>query len=141
MQNVAWSKLSDNWKEGGTYETTLTDNQNYLYNNRTKCVGGWQRQLCSLQAVGTLKFFGELYSLAKGFGPFLRGFGQALEKGRVLFLVTTSFAISTGVACPLPASRVNKPFVPSCYCIDRVVFLEIYGHRHAEICSSAISPI
>ena len=54
--------------------------------NRTKCVGGWQRQLCDLQAVGTLEFFGELYSLAKGFGPFLRGFGQALEKGRVLFL-------------------------------------------------------
>ena len=43
-----------------------------------------------LQAVGALEFFGELYSLAKGFGPFLRGFGQALEKGRVLFLVTTS---------------------------------------------------
>ena len=40
-----------------------------------------------LQAVGALEFFGELCSLAKGFGP---GFGQALEKGRVLFLVTTS---------------------------------------------------
>ena len=39
-----------------------------------------------LQAVGALEFFGEFYSLAKGFGPFLRGFGQALEKGRVLFL-------------------------------------------------------
>ena len=38
-----------------------------------------------LQAVGTLEFFGELYSLAKGFGPFLRGFGQALEKGKVYF--------------------------------------------------------
>ena len=38
-----------------------------------------------LQAVGALGFFGEL-----GFGPFLRGLGQALEKGRVLFLVTTS---------------------------------------------------
>ena len=36
-----------------------------------------------------LDFFGELYSLAKGYGPFLRGFGQALEKGRVLFLVTS----------------------------------------------------
>ena len=51
------------------------------------------RQLCScvdLQAVGALGFFGELYSLAKGFGPFLRELGQALEKGRVLFLVTTS---------------------------------------------------
>ena len=43
-----------------------------------------------LQAVGTLELFGELSSLAKGFGPFLRGVGQALEKGRVLFLVTTS---------------------------------------------------
>ena len=35
-----------------------------------------------LQAVGALEFLGELYSLAKGYGPFLRGFGQALEKGR-----------------------------------------------------------
>ena len=45
-----------------------------------------------LQAVGTLEFFGELYSLAKGFGPliFFDGVWQALEKGRVLFLVTTS---------------------------------------------------
>ena len=34
-----------------------------------------------LQAVGVLKFFGELYSLVKVFGPFLIGFGQALEKG------------------------------------------------------------
>ena len=33
-----------------------------------------------LQAVGTLQFFGELYSLAKDFGPFFRGFRQALEK-------------------------------------------------------------
>ena len=41
-----------------------------------------------------LEFFGELYSLAKGFGPFLRGFGQALEKGRVLFLVTASISPS-----------------------------------------------
>ena len=31
-----------------------------------------------LQAVGALEFFGELFSLAKGFGPFLRGVGQAL---------------------------------------------------------------
>ena len=31
--------------------------------NRTKCVGRSQRQLCSLQAVGTLEFFDELYSL------------------------------------------------------------------------------
>ena len=36
-----------------------------------------------LQAVGALEFFGELYSLAKGFGPLWAG-------SRVLFLVTTS---------------------------------------------------
>ena len=33
---------------------------------------------------------GELYSLAEGFGSFFRGFEQALEKGMVLFLVSTS---------------------------------------------------
>ena len=57
-------------------------------------------------------------SLANSFGPFLRGFGQALEKGRVLFLVTTSTlnTISTGicgVACPLPVTRVDKPLTIS----------------------------
>ena len=66
----------------------------------------------TFKLIGTLEFFVEIYSLAKGFGPFLRVFGQA---GRVLFLVTTStFAVSTGicgVACPLPASRVDKPLV------------------------------
>ena len=39
--------------------------------NRTKCVGGWQGScaVCvDLQAVGALGFFGELYSLAKGYG-------------------------------------------------------------------------
>ena len=40
-----------------------------------------------LQAVGALEFFGELYSLAKGFGPIFEG---VWEKVRVLFLVTTS---------------------------------------------------
>ena len=52
----------------------------------TKAAGSLHAVCVDLQAVGTLKFFGEL---TKGFGPFLRGFGQALEKGRVLFLVTT----------------------------------------------------
>ena len=76
------------------------------------CAGG--KGSCAvcidLQAVGTLEFFGELYSLAKVFGPFLRGFGQ---KGRVLFLVTTSISPSLqicGVACPLPISRVDSPW-------------------------------
>ena len=61
-----------------------------------------------LQAVGTLEFFYELYSLAKGFGPFLpRGFGQALEKGRVLFLVTTRHMRSC-----MPSPRfVDKPLI------------------------------
>ena len=54
-----------------------------------------------LQAVGALKFFGELYSLAKGFGPFLRG----------VWAVSTGIC---GVACPLPASRVDKPLQRLC---------------------------
>ena len=49
------------------------------------------------QAVGVLKFFGELN---KGFGPFLGGFGWDLEKGRVLFLVTTSIS-------PFPQASVE----------------------------------
>ena len=74
--------------------------------NRTKCVDGWQGScaVCvDLQAVGALEFFGELYSLAKGFGPFLRGFGQALEKGRVLFLVTASISPSVQAYAELHA--------------------------------------
>ena len=63
-----------------------------------------------LQAVGALEFFGELYSLAKGFGPFLR---EALEKGRVLFLVTTSTlpSLQAYAELELHASRVDKPLV------------------------------
>ena len=74
--------------------------------NRTKRVGGWQGScaVCvDLQAVGALEFFGELYSLSKGFGPFLRGFGQALEKGRVLFLVTASISPSVQAYAELHA--------------------------------------
>ena len=59
-----------------------------------------------LQAVGL--------SCNSSFGPFLRGFGQDLEKGRVL--IHQHFAISTGiceVVCPLPASRVDKPLTIS----------------------------
>ena len=66
-----------------------------------------------LQAVRVLKFFAKLYSLAKGFGPFLRevwaGFRE--RKGSI-FSNHQHFAISTGicsVACPLPTSRVDKP--------------------------------
>ena len=83
--------------------------------NRTKRVGGWQGScaVCvDLQAVGALGFFGELYSSAKGFGPFLRAFGKALEKGRVLFLVTASISPSVklyGSCMPSPRRRVDTP--------------------------------
>ena len=57
------------------------------------------------QAVGTLEFFGEFYSLAKGFGPFLRGFWAGFrEREGSVFSNHQHFAVSTGicgVACPL----------------------------------------
>ena len=75
--------------------------------NRTKRLGGWQGScaVCvDLQVVGALEFFGELYSLAKGFGPFLRaGFR---EREGSIFSNRQHFALCTGsmgVACPLPA--------------------------------------
>ena len=68
-----------------------------------------------LQAVGALKFFGEFYSLAKGFGPFLRGVWAGFRESEgSIFSNHQHFAVSTGicgVACPLPASRVDKPFI------------------------------
>ena len=79
-----------------------------------KCVGGWQRQCVDLQAVGTLEFFGELYSLAKGFGPFLRGVGQALEKGRVLSLVTTSTSLSLQAYAELHALSPLRGSISPC---------------------------
>ena len=42
-----------------------------------------------LQAVGALEFFGESYSLAKGFGPIFEGVWAGFRR-EVLFLVTTS---------------------------------------------------
>ena len=79
--------------------------------NRTKCVGVCQRQLCvcvDLQAVGALEFFGELY---RGLGPFLRGFGQALEKGSLVTTSTSPSLQAYAVLHVLPASRVDKPLV------------------------------
>ena len=68
-----------------------------------------------LQAVGALEFFGELYSLAKGFGPFLRRVWAGFrEREGSVFSKHQHFAVSTGicgVACPLPASRVDKPLI------------------------------
>ena len=61
-----------------------------------------------LQAVGALEFFGELYSLAKGFGPFLSGVWAGFrEREGSIFSNRQHFAVSTGicgVACPLPGS-------------------------------------
>ena len=59
-----------------------------------------------LQAVGALEFFGEFYSLAEGFGPFLRGFwaGFREREGSIFSNHQHFFAVSTGicgVACPL----------------------------------------
>ena len=68
-----------------------------------------------LQAVGALEFFGELYSLAKGFGPiFEEVWAGFREREGSIFSNHQHFAVSTGicgVACPLPASRVDKPLV------------------------------
>ena len=50
------------------------------------------------QAVGALKFFGELYSLAKGFGPFLRGVWASFrEREGSIFSNHQHFAVSTGI--------------------------------------------
>ena len=43
-----------------------------------------------LQAVGAVEFFGELYSLAKGFGPIFEGVWAGFREREGLFLVTTS---------------------------------------------------
>ena len=78
-----------------------------------------------LQAVGALEFFGELYSLAKGFGPIFEGVWAGFRESEgSIFSNHQHFAVSTGicgVACPLPASRVDKPlvlymhiFIPGC---------------------------
>ena len=76
----------------------VTKNRNAWAGGKGSCA------VCvDLQAVGALEFFGELYSLAKGF---LGRFGQALEKGRVLFLVTTSILPSLQAYAELHANPV-----------------------------------
>ena len=65
-----------------------------------------------LQAVGALEF---LYSLAKRFWPIFEGVWAGIrEREGSIFSNHQHFAVSTGicgVACPLPASRVDKPLV------------------------------
>ena len=51
-----------------------------------------------LQAVGALEFSGELYSLAKGFGPFLRRVWAGFrEREGSIFSNHQHFAVSTGI--------------------------------------------
>ena len=47
-------------------------------------------------------------------GPFLRGFGQALEKGRVLFLVTTSTSPSLQAYAELHALSPLRGSINPC---------------------------
>ena len=74
-----------------------------------------------LQAVGALEFFGELYSLAKGFGPIFEGVWAGFRESEgSIFSNHQHFAVSTGicgVACPLPASRVDKPLIFPIVCM------------------------
>ena len=51
-----------------------------------------------LQAVGALEFFGELYSLAKGFWPIFEGVWAGFrEKEGSIFSNHQHFAVSTGI--------------------------------------------
>ena len=72
-------------------------------------------QSADLQAVGAVEFFGELYSLAKGFGPIFKGVWAGFrEREGSNFSNHQHFAVSTGicgVAFPLPASWVDKPLI------------------------------
>ena len=83
-----------------------------------------------LQAVGALEFFGELYSLAKGFGPFLRGVWAGFREREGSILVTTSTLpslqayaelhalFSEGVYKPLmkPGTRITEYGTTDNYC-------------------------
>ena len=78
------------------------------------------------QAVGVLKFLGiKLYSLAKGFGPFLRGVWAGFRKREgSIFSNHQHFTVSTGicgVACPLPAFWVDKPLVQQHWPIQNMI--------------------
>ena len=63
-----------------------------------------------LQAVRALEFFGELYSLAKGYGPFLRGVWAGFRERGVLFLVTTSTLPSLQAYSGFPLRSNFSPF-------------------------------
>ena len=65
-----------------------------------------------LQALRIRGFIGEFYTLAKGFGPILRGLGQAFKKGR---LVATSISPSVKAVRKLhalsPLQQVDAPLI------------------------------
>ena len=106
--------------------------------NRTKCVGGLQSScaVCiDLQAVGALEFFGELYSLANGFGPFLRGVWAGFREREGSIFVTTSTLPSLQAYAELYALSPLHGSISPCHdSIDltassRIVhnFWEVYG--------------
>ena len=82
-----------------------------------------------LQAVGALEFFGEFYSLAKGFGPFLKGFGAGFrEREGSIFSNHQHFAVSTGicgVACPLLLYTLGSASKLIVFRTSRELFLAI----------------
>ena len=87
--------------------------------NRTKRVGGWQRQLFSLrcidlQAVGALEFFGELYSLAKGFGPIFEGVWAGFrEREGSIFSNHQHFAVSSSTGIhPFSLHFEQRLYIP-----------------------------
>ena len=89
--------------------------------NRTKRVGGWQRQLCSLRWPSSCRSSRVLWSLAKGFGPIFEGVWAGFRESEgSIFSNHQHFAVSTGicgVACPLPALRVDKPLIFPIMCM------------------------
>ena len=77
-----------------------------------------------LQAVRTLEFFGELYSLAKGFGPFLRGFGQ--RKGWLSTSTSPSLRAYAELHALSPLRGSISPWATNCWCSSAICreFLE-----------------
>ena len=83
-----------------------------------------------LQAVGALEFFGELYSLAKGFGPFLRVIFRRIDSIPVDILIPVGTAMPDteyiGNAC---LARLNVSFEVRC---DE----DFYGENCLTFCSN-----
>ena len=94
-----------------------------------------------LQAVGTLEFFGELYSLAKGFGPVLRGLGAGFREreGSINFLVTTSTSPAYEELHALsPLHGSISPWATNCWCSSAICreFLEPeWASFHLSCCT------